>query len=374
MFWASTRITGLPFSPTGIFGVLSGTVKSSVGARRPLLPESPVKEATWPLPGAKKSTPRPGVTHYAVTAPDGTSIDFFDFNFKTNPRLKWEIYDQDENDEKPLDNHVFYAKQSVAGFTKAYNNGKVRHRKAGRIVAAWNGAFFGYYDAAKTEAFHVSPVVINGKVVRNTVQHRWTFGVKADKAGTPEWKVLFKPDKAVLEKEFDFAAGSVQCLIKDGKPLKVEPAPAFRDEVKKQPVPSTANEAGHIPFFDHMKTCRASIGWSRDNRHLYLLVVKEPDFEAGSSVGFSQGVESRGGWTVADVQRFWRTQGAWGAINSDAGDVAQLVFQSGNKTRPYTYVPPRQASGLMRYECPPNWYGTPPGGGALMYFYVTERK
>ncbi|RYG70728.1 hypothetical protein EON80_07090 [bacterium] len=335
----------------------------------------PSPMATWPLPGAKTSVLRPGVTHTFARGSDGTDVDFLDFDFSANPKLRFEIFDQDEDDDKPLDNHVMYWDRNVARATKELNA-----KGRGPVVAAWNGAFFGYDNSSsKEDAFHVSPVVLRGKVHFNTANHRWAWGVKQTAQG-PVWKTFFKPSRQTLEKEFDYAAGSVQCLIKDGKPLKTEPFPPIGGAFREQPVPSTAEEAGHIPKFDHMRTCRASVGWSRDNKHLYLLTVKEPDDEGSSSVALSWSVRGgpipggtllTGGWTVPDVQQFWISKGVWGAINSDAGGVLQLVFKKPNGN--YTFIPPRQETGIKRIECGPNWQGAIEGGGGIMYFLVREK-
>jgi hypothetical protein len=250
----------------------------------------------------------------------------------------------------------------------------------GKVIAAWNGAFFGYdHNSKPTKAFHVSPVILRGKVLFNTAQHRWTFGVKNTEEG-PVWKALFKPSRAVMEQQFDFGAGSVQNLIKDGKPLALEPFPPIGGTFKEQPVPSTELDAGHIPYFDHMRTCRASIGWSKDNQHLYLLAVKEPDLESSSSLALSfavrgepipAGATMSGGWTVADVQKFWESKGVWGAINSDAGDILQLAVKE--KDGSFDLIPPRLGSEKMRMNMS---MGSPSlkSGGALMYFYICENS
>lgn len=336
-----------------------------------LLPPKTAAQAKWPLPGAKRDAPHAGVTHWYSRDATGTAVDFFDFDFGENPKLRWSLFDQDEDDTKPMDNHIWYRRRDVAAFTQQLNAGKIKDRPPGKIIAAWNGAFFGYYDKATLEeAFHVSPIVLDGKVHFNNANHRWAFGVKYDSSGKPVWKTLFKPGRKELEKEFDWAAGSVQCLIKDGRPLKLQPFPKRHSEIKHGTKPSTADEAGYIPVFDHMHTCRASIGWSRDNRHLYLLFVKEPDHEAASAQAFSQGHADNGGWTVPDVQAFWRSKGVWGAVNSDAGNVAQLIFRQ--PTGGYTFVPARHGTHLMRFNCPSNWKGVPESGGSLMYFYIWE--
>jgi hypothetical protein len=91
--------------------------------------------------------------------------------------------------------------------------------------------------------------------------------------------------------------------------------------LSKQPVASTPQEVGHVPIFDHMRTSRAAVAWSRDSRKLWVLWVKEPDSEGGSAVAMRRGLPVGGGWTVPDLQRFWlsmKSQGVFNAINSDA--------------------------------------------------------
>lgn len=332
-------------------------------------------DAVWPWPRARTRVLAPGVTQTTQITADGTALDLFDFDFGTNPRLRWEIFDQDEDDQTPLDNKVLYWNRNVARATK-----ELDARGRGPVLVAWNGAFFGYdKSSGQEDAFHVSPVVLRGKVLFNTAQHRWTFGVKQTPSG-PQWKVFFKPNRQKMEREFDFAAGSLQCLILEGKPLRVEPFPKVGEAFKAQPVPSSALDAGHIPYFDHMRTCRASMGWSRDNRHLYFLAVKEPDDEGASSVALSfavrggplqPGTSLAGGWTVPDVQKFWQSKGVWGAVNSDAGGVLQWVARQ--KSGGYEFVPPHVQSTQMRLFPASNWKGAVEGGGAIMYFFVRQK-
>src|SRR5690606_34862704 len=112
-----------------------------------------------------------------------------------------------------------------------------------------------------------------------------------------QFDVVHLPSRAQLQ-QFEFAAGSVQCLVKGKKPLRLEPFPRSRDEIKKQPVSSTPEDAGHIPIFDHMRTCRVSLAWSSDSRYLWWLVVKEPDIESGSAVAMEHKLPVSGGWTT----------------------------------------------------------------------------
>jgi hypothetical protein len=181
----------------------------------PLLPpNTPAELATWPLPGARQDSPHSGVAHWFARDSHGTTVDVLDFDFGKNPHLRWGLFDQDEDDAHPFDNHTAYLPRSAARFTKQFNAGQIQHREPGKIIAAWNGAFFGYYNAiTKTEAFHVSPLVLNGQVRFNTANHRWSFGVKYDSTGRPVWKTFHLPSKQTLAREYDWAAGGVQCLI-----------------------------------------------------------------------------------------------------------------------------------------------------------------
>ncbi len=110
---------------------------------------------------------------------------------------------------------------------------------------------------------HVTPVVLEGQVHANVGQARWTFGAQYDAWGRPTFKTLLVPDKAALAKNFTFAAGGAQCLIKDGKPQKLHPWPNLDDPAPKQPVPCAPDEAGYIPNVDWIQTSRATMGWSQ---------------------------------------------------------------------------------------------------------------
>jgi hypothetical protein len=338
--------------------------------------DTPAQLAIWPWPGAKQDSPHHGVTHWAARSSDGTTTDLLLFDFSKNPKLRLELYSQDEDDEKPFDNVVKFWRLGVGQATRHLQ--ARQYLDGGKIVAAWNGPFFGYYRSAPIPdetAFHVAPIVLRGKVYHNTGNHRWTFGVKYVN-GKPVFKTFHLPRRAVLAREFDFAGGGVQCLIKDGKPLKLQPFPKPGEGFLKQPVPSSPQEAGHIPAFDHAKFSRVSLAWSRDNRQLYLLVVREPnsDSEAQSIQALEKRVPNGGGWMVSDLQNFWLAmmkQGKiWNAINSDAGDVAQLAYlQPDDK---YMLISPRGDNpNFERRVFPPDFKNTPQGG-ALMYFYVRD--
>lgn len=309
------------------------------------------------------------------------------FDFAANPRLRFSIWDNEAHDDKPGDNLLRYWPHGVAQVARQLNarwasniqsvpgeSLSSRIRNPRQVLAASNGAFFGY--ANKTlgpdgVAFHVGPVVLEGKVFFNGANHRWTFGTKSIR-GRQTFDVVHLPDRAALQR-FEWAAGSVQCLLKDGEPLRLEPFPRSRSDFKKQPVPSTSAEAGHIPVFDHMRTCRVSLAWSRDSQVLWWLVVKEPDIEAGSAIALKHGLPVGGGWSVPDVQRFWlwlrQAQGdrVWCAINSDAGDVAQALWKTKGG---YQMIPPRWADKRMKLNLRPD-FSNAPLGGPMMAFVVS---
>ncbi|MBC8139984.1 MAG: hypothetical protein H7Y38_00935, partial [Armatimonadetes bacterium] len=81
------------------------------------------------------------------------------------------------------------------------------------------------------------------------------------------------------------------------------------------------------------------------------------------------GVPFTGGWTVADVQRFWLSLGVWGAVNSDGGDLAQLLVRTPTG---YDLSPPCWSSRDMRQTYSYARLGDAPQGGSLMYFYVRD--
>ena len=187
------------------------------------------------------------------------------------------------------------------------------------------------------------------------------------------FKALYLPTKNDLKdrltREFDWASGGAQCLIHEGRPLKLQPFPRSGDPKLKTPVPSTRNDAGHIPVVDHIKTSRVSLGWSRDNRHFYLLFVQDLDTEASSAIQFRHGQTMLGGWSLADLQRFWQALGVWGAINSDGGDMAQMTYLLPDDR--YMLIPPMISGSSARRIVSPQFENAP-AGGSLMYFYIRE--
>lgn len=347
--------------------LLGGAIFFFVGPlpiRPGLAADAPATLTGTPWPEETEDAPHPGVTRWRSRPDgDGTLAELVCFDFAVNPGLRLEIYDQDEDDAKPFDNSVRFWDRGVMDAADHLNS-----TGRGEVVAAWNGLFFA--TEGKTIAHHVGPVVLGGKVrMGNLPRHRWTFGVRYDRAtGKPRFLALHQPTNREMARQFDFAADAAQYLVKDGKPLALQPFPAPGAPPIKQPVPSTPSDAGHIPIVDHMRTTRVSLAWTKNNDRLYLLFVKEPDSETASIYAHRYGLPLAGGWTVADVQRFWLRKKVWGAINSDGGDLAQYYLRG---TQNDTLYPPRWSRREMRLSpTPPQ----SPHGGSLLYFYIRDTR
>lgn len=332
---------------------------------RGALDDAQSPQACWPWAPDSRDTPYPGVTRWMNRSPyDGTVAEFYDFDFAANPGLRLELYDQDEDDTNPLNNHTSFWRRGVGKAVRHLNDGG-----RGPVVAAWNGLFFQYrMEAARLVGKHVAPVVLRGQVYYPGPAIRWTFGVQY-RDGRPIFRALHQPDMATLARRFDYAAAGACCLVSRGRPLALQPFPRPGALQLPQPVPCSLSEAGHVPGVDHIRTSRTSMGWSRDNRHFYLLIVRAPDSGQASSLAFKKHLPLMGGWTVADLQRFWLAQHVWGAVNIDGGSPTQLAC-----LRPdggYEVVPPRWATPRMRLTLPPDCKGAP-AGGTLMYFYIRD--
>ena len=341
----------------GILHHFFGPFPIRAGAR----PEDPAPMARWPWLHARVDNPHPGVTHWIDrSSPDGTVLELFDFDLRKNPHLRLELYDQDEDDRVPFDDRTAFRARAVGQVTRHLNE-----TGRGRVVTAWNGLFFQYTGEV---ARHVAPVVLNGKALYNVGAVRWAVGVKYQR-NAPVFKVMRLPAFGVLAREFDFAAEGASCLILEGRPLRLQPFPKANEDPFPLSKPPGPDESGFVRKVDHIRTSRTSMAWSKDNRHFYLLIVKEPDAEAPSIVAFRNHIPLMGGWTVADVQRFWQQFGAWCAVNLDGGDVTQLAAL--RKDGRYDLVPARWGSGSMRLTLSSDLAGAPPGG-SMMYFFIRD--
>ncbi len=324
-------------------GFACSPAKPTPTTRTPLIKPAPHKLSAWPWPNTKKTALGPGLTLTVAQLPGDTRVELFRVDFNENPSLRLDLYDQDEDDGVPYDNAADYTR------TADQIHRHLEARGGSKILLAWNGPFFAYDFKGGRTARHIGPVVQKGKLRYNVGNHRWTLASRNGRL-----QVIHLPDRKSLEAErFDFAVAGVQALIDEGKPLELEPFPRYENEIKKPPVPSSPAEAGHIPIVDHMQTSRTSLGWSRDGKILSILIVTEEDHELGSKLGLKRGEAQRGGMTLADLQKFWTSYGAWGSINSDGGDVTQRIY--------------RRQDGSVDVLKPRN------GQGTLMTFTISEK-
>jgi Phosphodiester glycosidase len=319
----------------------------NVVTREPI--DALAKLATWPWPNAVSEQLHPGMTHWLdPSSPDGTALDLFEFDFRRYPNLELLLFDQDQDDEHPFDNKAAFWELGVARITQQLNR-----EGNGVVLAATNGPFFGLSTAGPGGvATHVAPVVIGGKPHFDSGRNpRWTFGAVSSSHGA-----LFEqqetPPREQLSR-FAYASGGLQSLVSEGK---LAPLP-----------PGSVN---HSIAFDRMRTTRVGIGWTRNSGKLYLLFVKEPDAEGPSLLAAQHGISLAGGWRVLDMARFFVALGAWGAINSDGGDVGQLIYRTPEAR--YVLVPPKWTSPKMRMTLEPD-FSNAPQGGTLLYWIVRDR-
>jgi phosphodiester glycosidase len=311
--------------------------------------DATAKLATWPWPNAVRELIRPGVMHWLdQSSPDGTVLDLFEFDFRRNPNLDFSLFDQDQDDAHPFDNQAPFWQRGVTAITQQLNR-----QGTGVVLAATNGPFFGLSAAGPQGiATHVAPVVIRGQPHFAGGQNpRWTVGVISSSHG-PRFEQQEAPAREQLRR-YTYASGGLQSLVRDGK---LAPLP-----------PGSVN---HSIAFDRMRTTRVGLGWTRDSGKLYLLFVKEPDAEGPSLLAAEHGISIAGGWSVPDLARFFIALGAWGAVNSDAGDVGQLLYRT--PAGRYILVPPKWTSPEMRMTLNPDLSTAPPGG-TLLYWVIRER-
>ena len=355
-----------------------------LGSRRLLLQRrynaltAPSEHTVWPWTGAKSEVLRPGVTHWASVTNDGTTLDLLEFDFRANPRLRLGLWDSDlqTSPAKKPDNRFAYWRNGIATQAAAMNQN-------GELVACWNGGFFGLLNRkprTADRAFHLSPVVSDGRAYYQGINHRWTWGVKI-RDGQTTFRLEHQPKFAGLTRDFDAATGTLQALMIDGQPLQLRPYPWFGELPQKPPIPSTPREAGHIPTLDWMHTSRTGAGWN-DKGKLWILVVKEPDGEAPSRALVNRRERGKGGWTLADAQRFWLSMrdknGVQSAVGLDGGDVAQAAYRQPNGS--FEVLAPRIATpenqrATRRLSCDATFKNARDlRGGALTYFWVREEK
>ena len=367
----------------GALGLFVWKTRPSATANAAIL-APPSALAKWPLKGATIGNGPSGVTHLTTRDTDGTDIDLLEFDFKANPRLKLEIFDQDSDDKAPFDNSARYWGRNAAYILTHESNPQES------LLAACNGGPF-TFDRSQTldAASHVAPLVVAGQTHFPTAtsdeSQLWTFGVRANPTNAPRFEVLLRPAPNQLQ-GFDYATGGVQCLLKDGALLHLDEPPATK---KWSPFkPPTLSDVGTLGRSDWTKTSRISFGWSRDNSRLWMLSVHDPEPESVSRVALSLRFKEladastapvSGGWSTRDLQNFWKSHGAYGAVLLSSGDFAQLATRQSNGQ--INFVPSqvatrfwKAAAGRTRLVSAPSLKGAPTGGSALFYWTVRETK
>jgi hypothetical protein len=347
----------LIFPILALAGCVERTVQ--VGKRPPRSQAERHPLATWPWNDASKEAVCRGVTRWFARGDDGTEAELFVIDFDANPNLYIGLYDQDQGDASPFDNHADIHPNGLGSLARTCPN----------LVMAWNGLFFAP-DHTKTPAWgsHIGPVVLEGNAHYNVGSHRWTFGWK-EEGGKPSFKMLHQPEFKALEHQFTYAADGAQGLVLNGKPLQLAQMPDTPEGKAGGSKPSTPSEAGHIPVVDFIRTSRTSMGWSKDGHKLFVLIVSEQDTEAESARRYRAGEPLGSGFTLADLQAFWLAYGAWGAVNSDGGIVTQCVRRLPGGA--YELLPPKSDTNGVRMKMNSRFDGAPEGG-TLMTFFVTE--
>jgi len=337
---------------------------------------APSQNTNWPWRGAKREQLRAGVAHWTSVTADGTTLDLLAFDWKENPRLRFGLWDADleSSPDKARPRNRF------AYWENGFAHQAARMNAQGDLVACWNAGFFGLLNQkprTADRAFHLSPVVSNGRAFYRRQTHRWTWGAAKNGSQRGTFRLQHEPSFGALPRDFQDATGTLQALIRDGQPLELRPYPAWNETPQTPPVPSTPREAGHIPTLDWMHTSRTSAGWNGRGQ-LWVLVVKEPDGEAPSRELVRRRERGRGGWTLADEQRFWRSFGVPNAVGFDGGDVAQAAWRKADGSfevlAPRIALPPSQ-SATLRLKSDAR-FQTPAvralHGSALSYFWVRE--
>jgi len=351
--------------------------------RRYLQLTVPAEGTSWPWAGAAPASLGRGVTHWFHRDADGTTLDLLAFECSPHSPLKLALYDGvlASPSDSPGGRYPYWS-HGVGTVARSLNHG-------GRLVALWNAGFFGLTNRKPREqdrAFHLSPVVYQGQVHFPGPNFRWTWGVNY-RSGYAAFRLEHSPSAADLTRDFDFATGTLQALVKDGHPLELEPYP-LDGATQIRPSDSTAAQAGAIVPLDFLRTSRCSVGWTKLNT-LYFLFVKEPDDEAHSRADFAARRPDSGGWNLADEQRFWLSAGpalgVGNAVGLDGGDVAQLVYRDAPAmpgSRPgasFTVIAPRVALPgsvrIVRLNTDASFHKggvDQVHGGALTYFAVLD--
>jgi hypothetical protein len=298
--------------------------------------------ATWPWPGASSQELAPGATLITgVDEKDGTRTRLFVCDTRANPRLRWEMYDRDEDDEHPRNNASEHQGKDGAALVWQHL------QKRGELLAVFNGPFFDIDRPYR----HTAAVVDHGKVYSFVGNPRWMLGVK----GT-SFALLHRADRKQMA-AFEWGSGNVQALVVDGKPTALpSPDPHIPSQTSPESQPG---DCGPFSWNDYLKTARTSLGWK--DRQFAMLVVTHAwgDGEDNAAASRRAGQPQESGWDIADLQAFWLKYGAVGACNLDGGYATQVAYLTPEGPRYVSYcgaeplefakIAPPQSIGVLLY-------------------------
>jgi len=317
-------------------------VRVPVNVRSPL--------ASWPWSAAVSQELAGGCTLLTVTdAHDGTQARLFTCDYRTNPKLRWELYDRDEDDAHPRNNaSEFVGKDSVA---KVWEHIQAR----GKLLAVFNGPFF----VIESPYRHTAAIVNHGQVYAYVGNPRWALGVK----GT-DFQLIHRATRKQLA-PFDWGSGNVQALIVEGKPTALpSPDPKLPNPNQVSPE-SQPGDCGPFAWNDYLKTARTSLGWKDGQFAMLTITHAREDGEDNAANLRRAGKPQASGWDIADLQQFWQAWGAVGACNLDGGYATQVAWLTPDGPR---YLPFCGGEPVEFGKIEP-----PQSMGVLLYPYLIER-
>lgn len=234
--------------------------------------------------------------------PEGTIGRVVTCDFAREPALDIGVYDVDSDDDRPNDDRcaAYYGQPASAVWQRLDAHLRARGRSVRCLL---NGGFFG---ANKDfVGFHIAPIVANGRMPyhAHTLSAKWK-----DQACTFVYR---RPASRfdLISGDIHSSAGVVTALAGLRK-LRVHGV----SMVLKPGLGGTT-----------LRCSRTSIGWNDKDNKLFILIVREPDGEAGSIRQRDAHVKATGGWDVRQVQEFWEERGVENAILFDGGESTQLV-------------------------------------------------
>lgn len=60
-----------------------------------------------------------------------------------------------------------------------------------------------------------------------------------------------------MQREFTYAAAGAQCLVHNGRPLRLQPYPKTGEAIPRGAMPSSDHDAGYIPMVDFTRDTRS---------------------------------------------------------------------------------------------------------------------